>query len=173
MATAVQLLSLEEFLARPDREDDQREELIDGELILSPGAKVSQSEIVARVRTALASLEQQGFVLRNDFSCVLGTRSMPVPDLAAVRRDRWESAVVSDGFLIGSPELAIEVASPSNRRLYRKAAAYLDHGAEQVWIVYPKTKTVSVVTSEGTTEARVGEAVDFRGVSVPVSSIFR
>jgi Uma2 family endonuclease len=90
-----------------------------------------------------------------------------------VRRDRWEIAIENDEYLAGSPELVIEVASPSNRRLYRKAASDLDHGAEQVWIVYPKTKTISVVITEGTTEARLGEAVEFHGVRVPVGSIFR
>ena len=172
MSAAVELLSLQEFLARPDRQDNQREELIDGELIVSPGAKVSHAALVGRLRASLALLEQRGYVLANDFACVLGGRSMPIPDLAAVRKDRWQSAADNDEWLDGSPELVIGVASPSNRKLHRKAEGYLEHGAEQVWIVFPGTQTVTVVTAEGTTEARMGETVEFHGVRVEVALIF-
>jgi len=171
MSTAV-FSTLEEFLARPERDDDQREELIEGELIVSPGAKPSHAAIVDRLREQLQSLKQRGYTLAYDFSCVLGTKSMPIPDLAAVRQDRWDKAVASDDWVYGSPELVIEVASPSNRKLHRKAVVYLDHGAEQVWIVYPKSRTVAVITPDGTTEARTGEAIEFHGVRVLVDSIF-
>ncbi|MDQ2947467.1 MAG: Uma2 family endonuclease [Acidobacteriota bacterium] len=171
MGSAIGLLTLEEFLARPDRDDGQREELIEGELVVSPGAKVSHAAIVGRLRASLALLEKQGYVLANDFACIIGT-SMPIPDLAAVSQDRWRNAAEHDAWLPGSPELVIEVASPSNRKLHRKAEAYLEHGAEQVWIVYRNTRTVTVVTAEGTTEARMGETVAFHGVRVPVESIF-
>jgi Uma2 family endonuclease len=169
---AIELLTLEEFLARPDRDDDQREELIEGELIVSPGATAPHAKIVRLFRRHLAALEEQGYVLVNDSSCVLPPRSMPVPDLAAVRLERWRHAVKTEDWLTGFPELVIEVSSPSNRRLQRKADVYFDHGAEQVWIVYRKTRTVTVVTTEGSKEARLGEAVEFHGVRVPVASIF-
>ena len=171
MSTAVHI-TLDEFLARPEREDNQREELIEGEVILSPAAKVWHAAIVDRLREQLALLKQQGFVLPNDFACILGDTSMPAPDLSAVRLERWRQAEANDSWLEASPALVIEVASPSNRKLHRKAEIYLEYGAEQVWIVYRKTKTVTVITSEGSTEARIGEMLDFHGVQVPVASIF-
>jgi Uma2 family endonuclease len=174
MSTTV-LLSLEEFLARPEREDGQQEELIEGELIVSPGAKVSHAEIVRRFRLLLQPLERMGFVLSNDFGCILRPRSMPhIPDLAAIGVERWNAAAKADAWLEDSPELVIEVSSPSNRKpkLGLKAELYLEHGAEQVWIAYPTTRTVLVCTAEGTTEARIGETLDFRSVRVPVSEIF-
>jgi Uma2 family endonuclease len=169
---ALTLLTLEEFMARPQREDGQREELLEGELIVSPGPKVGHSEIVRRLRRLLMPLEERGYVLSNDFSCVLRPHSMPEPDLAAVRQERWQEALNSDAWLEGSPELVVEVASPSNRRLALKAAVYLEHGAEQVWLVYPKTQTVSVHTAERISEARPGESLEFHGVSIPVSEMF-
>jgi Uma2 family endonuclease len=173
MSTAVHPITLEEFIARPDREDDRREELIEGELIVSPGARTDHSEIVELLREQLsAGLNQKGYVLRYDFSCVLGSHSMPGPDLVAVTRARWDQAVKAKDWLTGSPELVIEVSSPSNRKLLNKAGLYLDHGAEQVWIVYPKTRTVTVVTADATTEARIGETLEFHGVQVQVTSIF-
>ena len=44
MGAAANLITLEEFLSRPEREDGQREELVDGEVIVSPGAKPSHAE---------------------------------------------------------------------------------------------------------------------------------
>jgi len=170
MSTAVHI-SLEEFLVRPDREDNQREELLEGELLVSPSAKLSHAMIVTRLRIGLTPLEHKGFMLVNDSACIVG-QSMPIPDLAAIAQSRIQPTVDKDGWLEGSPELVIEVSSSSNLRLHRKADIYLDYGAEQVWIVYPKTKTVTVVTAEGSIEARLGEELEFHGVQVPVTSIF-
>jgi Uma2 family endonuclease len=41
-----------------------------------------------------------------------------------------------------APELCIEVVSPSDSRkeLSEKVAAYLEAGAEEVWIVFPQSK---------------------------------
>lgn len=171
MSTAV-LLTLEEFIARPGREDWQKEELVEGELIVSPGAKVSHAYIVDQLRERLRPLRQQGFVVGNDFSCILRPRSMPVPDLAVVGNDRWIEAAKADVWLENSPELVIELSSPSNRKLYVKAAVYLEHGAEQVWVVYPKRRSVTVYTLEGSSEARSGEMLEFRGVRIAVADIF-
>ena len=172
MSTAVKL-SLDEFLARPEREDGQTEELIEGVLIVSPAAKVWHAEIVRRLRLSLFPLERdQHYVLANDFACILGDLSMPAPDLSAVHPSRWDKAVKNDGWLEGSPELVIEVASPSNHSLQRKAALYLEHGAEQIWIVNRKTRSVAVVSVDGKRDAQIGTALEFRGVSVEVASIF-
>ena len=174
MSTALNIpLSLEEFMLRPDREDGQKEELIEGELIVSPAAKLWRAAIVDRLRDNLAPLKQLGYIVGNDFSCILGNLSMPAPDLAAVSVERWNYAEDNDGWLEGAPELAVEVASPSNRKLQRKAVLYLEHGAEQVWLIYRKTQTVTVMTSEGTTEARMGETLEFRSVRVPVASFMK
>ena len=65
-----------------------------------------------------------------------------------------------------------EVSSPSNRKLYIKAAIYLERGAEQVWIVYPNRRSVTTYTSEGSMEVRADETLDFQGVRIPVTDIF-
>ena len=170
MPTAIRI-SLEEFIDRPDREDNRREELIEGEVILSPGAKVWHAGIVSRLRDALAPLSGKGYILLNDFACILGSISMPIPDLAVVTEQRFKVAEASADWLQGSPELVVEVSSPSNGKLHRKADIYLEHGAEQVWIIYPKTRTVTVVTPDGSSEARMGETLEFHGVPVQVSEM--
>ncbi len=174
MSTAFNIsLSLEEFVRRPDRDDGQREELVEGELIVSPSAKAWHADIVRRLRRKLVSLEEKGYFLINDSSCILGQQSMVAPDLAAVREDRWKQAVANEGWLQGAPELVMEVASPGNRSLHRKADLYLQDGAEQVWIVYRKTQTIVVFTQDETREARVSESVEFGGVRLVVAELFK
>lgn len=44
------------------------------------------------------------------------------------------------------PDLAVEIVSPSNTmpQIRRKAALYLQHGTQLVWIVIPDNKRVEV-----------------------------
>jgi hypothetical protein len=50
-----------------------------------------------------------------------------------------------------SPELCIEVVSPSNSRkeLREEVAAYLDAGATEVWIVFPQSRRIEFHGPEG------------------------
>jgi Uma2 family endonuclease len=53
--------------------------------------------------------------------------------------------------LMRAPELCIEVVSPSNSRkeLSEKTEGYLAAGAEEVWIVYPRSRRCEVHTKQG------------------------
>lgn len=173
MATLT-LLSVEEYLALPPREDGLKDELIEGEIVLSPSAKPLHARIAATLFELLQPLRALGYARAMEFGCILGEHSLPGPDLAAIRIERWNN-IGEDEYLVGSPELVIEIFSPSNRKglMAQKAALYLQHGAEAVWLVYPKKRTVVVHDSDGETEVRCGEALDFQGVVIPVSSIFQ
>ena len=170
--TTATLLSVDEYLQLPPREDGLQDELIEGEIVLSPSAKPLHAKIVRSIARMIEPLEALGYRLATDFGCRLGERSLPGPDLAAIRTERWES--VGDEYLLGSPELVVEVFSPSNRKalMAQKAALYLQYGAEAVWVVYPKQRTVVVHEGDSQKEARCGETVCFQGVVVPVSAIF-
>ena len=87
---------------------------------------------------------------------------MPRPDVFVINRERLLDAARRNFYPVGSPELAIEVVSPSNtkRELLKKLRLYLDHGSSAVWIVYPKTRTVIVWDSPLTScEYREGERI--------------
>src|ERR1700761_6003742 len=132
MATST-LLSVEEYLRLPPRADGLEDELIEGEIILSPSAKPLHATVVRRLTKLIEVLEGRGYELRTDFGCILGEHSLPGPDLALIRAERWNS-IGKDEYLIGSPELVVEIFSPSNRKtlMAQKAALYLQHGAEAV-----------------------------------------
>src|SRR5882757_9437803 len=121
-------ISVEQYVAMPPAGDDSSDELIQGEIILSPSAKPLDAKIVRRLLKLLEPLEDCGYELATDFGCILGEYSLPGPDLAAVSKARWNS-LKPDEYLTGSPELVVEVFSPANRRglMTRKAALYLEH----------------------------------------------
>ena len=172
MATLT-LLSVEEYLQLAPREDDWSDELINGEIVLSPSAKPLHAKIVRRLLKLLEPLEARGYELATDFGCVLGEYSLPGPDLAAIAKQRWNN-LEDDDYLDGSPDLVVEVFSPANRKglMAQKAALYLEHGAEAVWVVYPKKRTVVIHDADGETEVRCGENLEFSGITIPVSFIF-
>jgi Uma2 family endonuclease len=70
-------------------------------------------------------------------------------DVAFVARQRWD-ATPEDDNPRGSPELVIEVLSPSNTRaeIHEKAVLCLSTGSLEFWVVDPRRKTVSV-TKQG------------------------
>lgn len=171
---ALTLLGVDEYLKLPPREDDLRDELIEGEIVLSPNAKpLHGGRVVRRLSKLLEDLEGLGFEFVTDVGFRLGENSLPGPDLSAVRTERLKD-LPEDEYLTGSPELAVEVFSPSNRKglMAQKTALYIQYGAEAVWVVYPKKRTVIVHDSDGETEFRSGETLEFRGVRVPVNAIF-
>lgn len=174
MSTAVQPhhMTVEEFLERPERWDGNHEELIEGEIYVSPNNKPRHNEIVRRLERRLLPLEQQGFVVHGEVACRVTDSSLPNTDVAVIRQDRWEANGL-DKFLPESPALVVEVASPNQmRKLLNKAALYLEYGAEQVWIAYPQKRVVQVLTADGSREAREGETVEFHGIVIPVAEIF-
>jgi len=86
-------------------------------------------------------------------------------DVAVVSRERWE-AIDPDDDLRGSPELVIEVRSPSNtpRQLRELAALCLANGAVEFWVVDSEKKSVTVIAREG------GSLAYSSGASVPLAS---
>ena len=62
------------------------------------------------------------------------------------------------------PDIAVEVLSPTNsmRQIRRKAAIYLQHGTQLVWIVIPKRKSVEVCQLDADGEVQ-SEVIDQDG----------
>jgi Uma2 family endonuclease len=71
-------------------------------------------------------------------------------DVAYASRERWD-ATGDDDYLQGSPELVIEVLSPSNTKaeIHEKAVLCLSTGTQAFWVVDARRKTVSVTPKDG------------------------
>lgn len=122
-------MTVDEFLKRPERLDGMQEELIDGEVIVSPNAKKRHTEASANIYDLLLPLKQHGFTVLGETACRLTNDSLPNTDASVVLQERWQT-VPDDDFLRESPALAIEVHSPKNTKskLLRKVELYLEHG---------------------------------------------
>ena len=136
--SATTLLSWEQFLEL--EETAGKQELLDGELISLPPAKMNHMEIAQRIFRLLESVPhgrrvwiETGYRLR---------RGWLQPDVSVTRADH----PVADGWLRGAPMIAVEVVSPANRPAHidKKTAVYLEEDAAEVWVVYPETRRMTV-----------------------------
>jgi Uma2 family endonuclease len=136
-------LTLEDFAQLPD--DGVRHEISEGELITMPPPKSLHTLIALAILEALqAYLKQHGGVRAfPEAGYVLSREPLTVrqPDVSVLSTERIQSTAPDDYFE-GAPELAVEVvsASDSAEDLEIKVEQYLQSGAKQVWILYPKTK---------------------------------
>jgi Uma2 family endonuclease len=140
MATTTNLLTFEEFERLP--EEANKLELIEGELVRMPPAKTNHARIswrlAKRLDAALEMLRQGGGA--RDLGEVLheaGYRVGPswmIPDASITHAGQKEG-----DYLEGAPALAVEIISEANtsRLMNRKVKLYLEHGAREVWLVYP------------------------------------
>ena len=71
----------------------------------------------------------------------LGERHWVQPDVSFVSTGQ-DHASDPEGYFEGAPRLAIEVISEANtaESVDRKIARYFEHGCEEVWVFYPKTR---------------------------------
>lgn len=130
-------LTDEEFLALPD--DPGKQELLDGELISLPPAKQRHNAVAKRFYDRLSTVlrservwTEAGYRLKHGWL---------QPDVSVT----WPDQPRGD-WLEGSPMIAIEIASRGNtdEEIDRKIEAYLEEGALEVWIVRPKTASMTV-----------------------------
>lgn len=73
-----------------------------------------------------------------------GVQHARIPDCSFIRREREKVDFDITGFFIGAPDLAVEVISPSEtaEMIEAKIHDYLTFGTQQVWVLYPTTKSV-------------------------------
>ena len=133
------LLSEEEFLNLP--ESAGKQELLDGELIELPPAKYFHGELAKRIASLLETVVPRSRVWV-EMAYRLAARRWLQPDVSV----SWPELRIEDEWLQGAPLLAVEIASRGNtsEEIERKRVLYLEHGAAEVWIIYPKTHTMLV-----------------------------
>src|SRR5437016_3600032 len=113
MATTTNLLSWEAFEQLPD--DGMHRELIEGELICLPPPKFSHMEIIRRCHLALLVLEERGLgrvYVEGGYKLSVNPPTWIEPDVSFLRMARVLNPA-EDGYIHGSPDLAVEVVSPS------------------------------------------------------------
>ncbi|MGD9890952.1 MAG: Uma2 family endonuclease [Dehalococcoidia bacterium] len=182
MATTTRL-TLREFLRLPETKPAIEYDC--GEVIQKPmpdaAHSVLQIFLGALMLQAVAGLHVGR--VATELRCVFGPRGEQrsyVPDIVFVSRERLPAGkLVALRFLHGAPDVAVEILSRGqpNRRFNRKIEFYLAHGVRLVWIINPRTQTISVLAPgrEPLTLA-VGDTLDggavLPGFSVAIADIF-
>lgn len=159
MATAIRVddeirppTTAEELLLMPE---GTHGEIVAGVYVPMTGGGGAHGSVIARITVALGSFVYarnmgEVFGTETTFRLTRGPETTRCPDVAFVRAERLPLGVPS-GVFEGAPDLAVEVLSPSNTaaEMGRKLAEYFRHGARQVWMVDPETRTVAAHTAGG------------------------
>jgi Uma2 family endonuclease len=142
LMTADDLLHLED--------DEWFTELVEGRLVREPIPGPEHGQIMIELGARLAAYAKprklgvvfahSGYKLRSKPDTVRG------PDVSFVSAARLPATGVPREFLQLSPDLAVEIVSPSNtaREIMRKVLEYLTAGTRIVWVVDPSTRSVTV-----------------------------
>jgi len=130
-------------------EDDNRYELLEGELVVSRAPRLTHQEISGNVfvlfrrhleDNSLGKIFATPGITFDEFNSV-------IPDLVFVSYARLDAIVVDDRF-IGAPELVIEIVSPGEGNARRdrvtKRQIYSRHGVVEYWIIDPEQQSVEV-----------------------------
>ena len=131
-------------------EDENRYEIIDGELFVSKQPHLYHQIVCSEVDRLLGNWNDQGRpgVVAMAPGLIFAEDDDVAPDLVWISKTRLASAFGSDGKLHAAPDLVVEVLSPgaSNERRDREAklTLYSRRGVEEYWIVDWRTRSVDV-----------------------------
>jgi Uma2 family endonuclease len=149
-------LTYDDLQAMPD-DDGHRYELIDGVLIVTPAPMTRHQVAVGNLHLALReSCPAVLAVFLAPFDVVLSDTTVLQPDLVVARRSD-----VTERNLPAPPVLAVEILSPSTRRidLGTKLLALEDAGVPTYWVVDPDEPSLTVFELDGATYRQVGRVV--------------
>ena len=158
--TVVTTLPFSRPLTRADLEDlpddGHRYELIDGVLIVSPGPQLPHQEMVGNLYLLLrAACTPHLKVVLAPFAVALADDTEMQPDILVAPRQQFTRKE-----LPGPPLLAVEVLSPSTRRidLLLKRDRLQSAGVASYWLVDPDEPSVTVLELQDGQYVEVGQA---------------
>ena len=164
---------------------DQNIELVEGEIAIMPATNPNHAEILGVLTTLVGSYirrHQLGRYYVGDVGTLLqrsahGRDTVRGLDFAFISQDR-APARSSKSLLEITPDLAIEVMSPSNsgEDMRFKVRQLLKAGTREVWVVYPDLREVDVHNAEGDYIFREGDTISggdiLPGFEIAVVDIF-
>jgi Uma2 family endonuclease len=154
MATTACRLTCEDLELIPEEHEGDRQELIDGELVVTPVPIIRHQIANKNVTFALERHVREarlGMVFHPPTGIRFTPHDLLIPDVIFIRQDRLH--ILGDKTIDGAPDLIVEILSPGTRRrdLNTKRALYARFGVQEYWIVDLEARTVTVL-------ALVGEA---------------
>ncbi len=149
----------QDYLQTPD---DQRYELIEGELFMTPAPKIWHQRISGKLEYKLRSYVMEnelGEVLDAPCDVYLDEETVVQPDILFISRDRL--GIIGEDNVQGAPDLVVEILSESSayRDAFQKKMLYARFGVKEYWIVAPKEKMVDLYLLKNKEYALVGTFV--------------
>ena len=142
---AIKKFTYEDYLNAPE---DERYELLDGELVMTPAPGERHQSVSIRLGSKLFQFVDEnrlGEVYSAPFDVVLSDWDVVQPDLLFVSNARAD--IITDANIQGAPDLVVEILSPSTAERDKtfKYALYAEHGVGEYWIVDTDAKTITVL----------------------------
>jgi Uma2 family endonuclease len=165
MTLSTRLMTAEELWNLPD---NQRHELVRGELRNMAPSGGEHVGVIGDLTVALGvyiKSKKLGRILGAEGGFLLSRNpdNVRAPDIAFISQKRLPSGKLPKGFISGAPDLAVEVVSPSDKAedLEEKVQDWLGAGTKLVWVVNPRTQTVSVYENPSAAKIlHIHESVD-------------
>lgn len=177
---ATPLMTADEFLAK--HIDDRFIELINGQIVRLPMPGCEHGEVCMNAGAILrehVKKHKLGRVMGNDTFVKTGNNSVRGADVFYISYSRMPKDEPTPQGIGPTPELVIEVRSPTDRmsRMVSKAAEYLQAGVSAVVLLFPETDSATVHRSNTDpitlASADMLELPDILpGFSAPVKSFF-
>jgi Uma2 family endonuclease len=148
IASEQQVWTDEAFMALS--KDGHRYEIVNGELVDMGNSGMEHGGIGSWLGGVLAIYVRQhklGAVCDSSTAFTLKSGDKRSPDVSFVSRDRLKGLKrLPKGYFQGSPDLAVEILSPSNtvEEIHTKIVEYFENGTRLVWVIHPDEKYVLV-----------------------------
>jgi len=159
----------DDYAKLPD--DGWRYEIVNGVLYMSPSPSGAHQDAVLEIASYLRTyvkLAGLGLVRVAPFNVRLSSKDTFQPDILVVLNANLEK--VKDTYVLGAPDLVVEVASPSTEGFDRreKQDTYALAGIPEYWIVNTDARTVEVLVLE---QGRYRSLGAFRGKATLPSQV--
>ena len=181
VASPPRLITAEDYLRMPD--DGRRTELRRGVIVSMNLPGFRHGEVCSNVLRLIGNYvadHRLGRTLSNDSGIITERNPDTVrgADVSYYSYQRMPKGQSPLGYAGASPEIVIEVVSPTNtrREIARKTGEYLNAGVNVVSVVDPQYQTVNLHYADRPTEKLQGDDLltlaDLPGFSLPVSRFF-
>jgi Uma2 family endonuclease len=164
---------------------DGRFELVNGELIDMGDSGAKHGYVAVLLSAALfncVSTQKLGAMFDSSAAFKMKNGNKRSPDISFVAKERLQGLDdLPDGFLDGSPDLAVEILSPGNtvEEIHEKLVEYFDNGTRLAWVVHPKEHYILVYRSSQQPECLL-KSIDFLdgedvvpSFTLPVADLFQ
>jgi Uma2 family endonuclease len=133
-------------------EDDQRYEIIDGNLIMAPSPDMWHQDWLGNLYVLLRqhlARKKAGRLFIAPFDVVFDSENTVQPDLVFVAAANV--GIIKKRAIFGAPDLLVELLSPSSiqRDCLDKKALYARFGVKEYWIGDPANNSMEIFTLRG------------------------